>query len=75
MSTTANNKKTKADVEKDLAKTENKLTWQTERRKNTLKNVGELRKWLLEATPPAKWDWLKMRTEIVARIDEVIQRS
>ena len=72
---TTSNKRTKAEAEKDLAKVENKLTWQTERRKNTLKRVGEMRKWLMETAPPPKWDWLKMRTEIVARLDEVIERS
>tara|TARA_R110000824_G_scaffold60595_1_gene161899 strand:+ start:155 stop:379 length:225 start_codon:yes stop_codon:yes gene_type:complete len=73
--TISNSKRTKADAEKDLAKIENKLTWQTERRRNTLKHVGEMRKWLMETAPPTKWDWLKMRTEIVARLDEVIKRS
>ncbi len=61
---------TKAQVERELSKTQNKLTWETNRRKNVLSSLGGLRRWAAESSLPAD-----MRTELVSKIDEIINRS
>ena len=61
---------TKAEVEKELSKTKNKLLWETNRRKNTLAAISTLRRWAQRSTLPAD-----LRTELVVKIDEIIDRS
>ena len=61
---------TKTQVERELLKTQNKLTWETNRRKNVLSSLGGLRRWAVESTLPAN-----LRTELVSKIDEIINRS
>ena len=61
---------TKAQVEKELSKTKNKLLWESNRRRNVLTSLGSLRRWAVESGIPAD-----MRTELVSKIDEIINRS
>lgn len=62
---------TKAQIERDLSKTKNKLLWESNRRRNTLTAVGGLRRWIVENNEiPAD-----LRTQIVSKIDQIINRS
>jgi hypothetical protein len=61
---------TKAQVEKELSKTKNKLLWESNRRRNVLTSLGSLRRWAVESHLPGD-----MRTELVSKIDEIINRS
>ena len=61
---------TKAEVEKDLKKTKNKLLWESNRRRNTLERIGSLRAWAVFSEIPGD-----IRTELVSKIDEIINRS
>jgi len=62
---------TKAEVEKDLKKTKNKLLWESNRRRNTLTSIGSLRRWVVEnGDIPGD-----LRTQLTGKIDEIINRS
>jgi hypothetical protein len=61
---------TKSETEKELSKTQNKLLWETNRRKNVLFSLGGLRRWASESRLPGD-----LRTELVSKIDEIINRS
>ena len=61
---------TKAQVERELSKTQNKLVWETNRRSNVLSSLGGLRRWASECDLPGN-----LRTELVSKIDEIINRS
>ncbi len=62
---------TKSETERELSKTQNKLLWESNRRRNTLEAVSNLRSWVVYNTKiPGD-----LRTEIVSKIDEVIDRS
>ena len=62
---------TKSETERELSKTKNKLKWESNRRRNTLEAVSNLRSWVVYNTKiPGD-----LRTEIVSKIDEVIDRS
>ena len=62
---------TKSETERELSKTQNKLLWEANRRRNTLEAVSNLRSWVVYNTKiPGD-----LRTEIVSKIDEVIDRS
>ncbi len=62
---------TKAEVEKELSKTKNKLLWESNRRRNTLEAISVLRSWVVYNSNISG----NLRTDIVSRIDEIIDRS
>ncbi len=61
---------TKLETEKELSKTQNKLLWESNRRRNTLEALGSLRSWAVFSTIPGD-----LRTTLVSKIDEIINRS
>ena len=61
---------TKLETEKELSKIQNKLLWESNRRKNTLAAIGSLRSWAVFSTIPDD-----LRTTLVSKIDEIINRS
>ena len=62
---------TKSETERELSKAQNKLLWESNRRRNTLEAVSNLRSWVVYNTKiPGD-----LRTEIISKIDEVIDRS
>ena len=62
---------TKSETEKELSKTKNKLLWESNRRRNTLEAISVLRSWVVYNTNLSG----DLRTEIVSKIDEIIDRS
>ena len=61
---------TKSETEKELSKTQNKLLWESNRRRNTLEAISNLRSWAVFSTIPGD-----LRTQLVGKIDEIINRS
>ena len=61
---------TKSETEKELSKTQNKLLWESNRRKNTMAAISNLRTWAVFSTIPGD-----LRTALVSKIDEIINRS
>ena len=61
---------TKAQVERELSKTQNKLLWESNRRKNTLAEISSLRSWAVFSEISGD-----LRTTLVSKIDEIINRS
>ena len=62
---------TKSETERELSKTQNKLLWESNRRRNTLEAISNLRSWVVYNTNISG----DLRTAIVSKIDEVIDRS
>jgi hypothetical protein len=61
---------TKSETERELSKTQNKLLWESNRRKNTLEAISNLRSWAVFSEIPGD-----LRTQLVSKIDEIINRS
>ena len=62
---------TKSETERELSKTKNKLKWESNRRRNTLEAVSNLRSWVVYNTKIGG----DLRTDIISKIDEIIDRS